>query len=113
MSKARLVITAVEIEGITQAEAARRYGVSKGWVSKLVARYRAEPVVASLVSPRKGSEPFPDVKPINFVDRHVLDKLRRLNIHPADLCDDATFLRRVSFDVIGTPPTPSRWTPPS
>ena len=42
MSKARLVITAVEIEGITQAEAARRYGVSKGWVSKLIARYRAE-----------------------------------------------------------------------
>ena len=42
MSKARLVITAVEIEGITQAEAARRYGVSKGWVSKLIARYRTE-----------------------------------------------------------------------
>jgi transposase InsO family protein len=42
VSKARLVITAVEIEGITQAEAARRYGVSPGWVSKLVARYRAE-----------------------------------------------------------------------
>ena len=42
MSKARLVITAVEIEGITQAEAARRYGVSKGWVSKLIARYRDE-----------------------------------------------------------------------
>ena len=42
MSKARLVITAVEIEGITQAEAARRYSVSKGWVSKLIARYRAE-----------------------------------------------------------------------
>ena len=42
MSKARLVITAIETEGITQAEAARRYGVSKGWVSKLVARNRAE-----------------------------------------------------------------------
>jgi len=42
VSKARLVITAVEIEAITQAEAAARYGVSKGWVSKLVARYRAE-----------------------------------------------------------------------
>ena len=42
MSKARLVITAVEIEGITQAEAARRYGVSKGWVSKLITRYRTE-----------------------------------------------------------------------
>jgi transposase InsO family protein len=42
MSKARLVITAVVIEGRVQAEVARAYGVSKGWVSKLVARYRAD-----------------------------------------------------------------------
>ena len=42
MSKARLVITAIETEGITQAEAARRFGVSEGWVSKLMARRRAE-----------------------------------------------------------------------
>ena len=42
MSKARLVITAVVIEGRSQAKVARDYGVSKGWVSKLVARYRAE-----------------------------------------------------------------------
>jgi transposase InsO family protein len=42
VSKARLVITAVVLEGRTQAEVARSYGVSKGWVSKLVARYRLE-----------------------------------------------------------------------
>jgi transposase len=36
------VITAVIIEGRPQAEVARSYGVSKGWVSKLIARYRAE-----------------------------------------------------------------------
>jgi transposase InsO family protein len=42
VSKARLVITAVVFEGRTQAEVARTYGVSKGWVSKLVARYRSE-----------------------------------------------------------------------
>ena len=42
MSKARLVITAVVVEGRSQADVARSYGVSKGWVSKLVARYRAE-----------------------------------------------------------------------
>ena len=42
MSKARLVITAVVLEGRSQAETARAYGVSKGWVSKLVARYQAE-----------------------------------------------------------------------
>src|SRR5437763_1886089 len=42
MSKARLVITAVVLEGRTQAEVAQSYGVSKSWVSKLVARYRDE-----------------------------------------------------------------------
>jgi len=42
VSKARLVITAVVVEGRSQAEVAREYHVSKGWVSKLVARHRAE-----------------------------------------------------------------------
>lgn len=42
MSKARLIITAVVIEGRSQAEVAREYQVSKGWVSKLVTRYRTE-----------------------------------------------------------------------
>jgi transposase InsO family protein len=42
VSKARLVITAVVVEGRSQADVARDYHVSKGWVSKLVARYRAE-----------------------------------------------------------------------
>jgi transposase InsO family protein len=42
MPKARLVISAVVIEGRSQGEAARAYGVSQGWVSRLAARYRAE-----------------------------------------------------------------------
>lgn len=42
MSKARLVITSVVVEGRSQADTARLYGVSPGWVSKLIARYRAE-----------------------------------------------------------------------
>jgi transposase InsO family protein len=42
MSKARLVITAVVVEGRSQGQVAREYGVSQGWVSRLVARYRAE-----------------------------------------------------------------------
>jgi transposase InsO family protein len=42
VSKARLVITAVVVEGRAQAEVARSYGVSAGWVSRLMARYRAE-----------------------------------------------------------------------
>ncbi len=42
MSKARLVITAVVLEGRSQAEVARTYGVSQPWISRLVARYHAE-----------------------------------------------------------------------
>jgi transposase InsO family protein len=42
VSKARLVITAVVIEGRSQSAVAREYGVSQAWISRLVARYRAE-----------------------------------------------------------------------
>lgn len=39
MSKRRLVITAV-LAGRSQSEVARSYGVSQGWISRLMARYR-------------------------------------------------------------------------
>src|SRR4051794_41612620 len=42
MSRVRLVITAVVVEGRGVREVARDYGVTPGWVSKLVARYRDE-----------------------------------------------------------------------
>ena len=42
MSKARLVISAVVVEGRTHAQAAADYGVSRSWVTRLVARWRVE-----------------------------------------------------------------------
>jgi transposase InsO family protein len=42
VSLARLVITAVIVEGRRQADVACDYKISPGWVSKLVARYRSE-----------------------------------------------------------------------
>ena len=41
MSKRRLVISAV-LAGTSQSEVARTYGVSQGWISRLMARYRDE-----------------------------------------------------------------------
>ncbi len=41
MSKRRPVITAV-LAGQSQSEVARAYGVSQGWISRLMARYRVE-----------------------------------------------------------------------
>ena len=42
MSKARLVITAVVVEGRSPATVADGYGVSRSWVYELLARYRRE-----------------------------------------------------------------------
>lgn len=42
MSKARLVITAVTVEGRPVAEVAAAYGVSRSWLYELLARYRDE-----------------------------------------------------------------------
>lgn len=41
----------------------------------------------------------------NFVDKHVWDRLQELGIQPSPPADDATFLRRVYLDTIGTLPT--------
>nr|WP_236649856.1 DUF1549 domain-containing protein [Rhodopirellula sp. SM50] len=43
--------------------------------------------------------------PNNFIDELVFANLEQLGIPPSDLCDDATFLRRVSLDIGGRVPT--------
>lgn len=41
----------------------------------------------------------------NYIDELVYDRLKKLYIRPADLCDDETFLRRIYLDLNGVPPT--------
>jgi hypothetical protein len=72
----------------------------------IIVRYRARPAMMRVLVPRPGTAAFPDVAANNFIDKHVLDKLRRLNLPPSPLADDATFLRRVSLDIAGELPTP-------
>ncbi|QDV88157.1 DUF1549 domain-containing protein [Planctomycetes bacterium TBK1r] len=43
--------------------------------------------------------------PNNIIDELVFANLEQLGIPPSDLCDDATFLRRVSLDIGGRVPT--------
>ncbi|MER6952311.1 IS481 family transposase [Nonomuraea sp. NPDC000554] len=83
VSKARVVITAVVVEGRSQAEVARSYGVSKGWVSKLVARYRAEGEAAFEPRSRR-----PRTSP-NAIDADTVELIVRLRKELADQGLDA------------------------
>ena len=47
----------------------------------------------------------PQLAEHNYIDGLVHTKLHRLRILPSEVCDDATFIRRVFLDVVGLLPT--------
>ena len=51
-------------------------------------------------------EPRSSTWPINDIDRFVLARLDQEGLRPMDATDRVTWLRRVSFDLIGLPPSP-------
>ncbi|HWB07649.1 MAG TPA: DUF1549 and DUF1553 domain-containing protein [Pirellulales bacterium] len=51
------------------------------------------------------SDPYPSIRANNRIDELVWEKLRNLGIVPSGLADDATFLRRLYLDTLGTLPT--------
>ena len=74
----------------------------------IVAWYLSKNVVASVTSPfenRLPADTFAKADRRNFIDDHILEKLRHLNVPPSPVCSDGEFLRRASLDTIGLLPT--------
>ena len=70
----------------------------------VMARYQGQ--VATFRATVPLGAPVTNVPPIrNFVDEAVFNKLKLLGIPPSHVCDDGTFLRRVSIDIAGKLPT--------
>lgn len=59
----------------------------------------------AVLQPRKPVRTY-RVERVNYIDRHVQNKLDRLRMIPALQCSDEEFLRRAMLDVCGIIPTP-------
>ena len=99
------VYETTDFEVATVNQAGLVEGVRSGDAAALVryeGQYAAAPI--TIIGERPGYS-WPETPEYNFVDTHVNSRLKRARILPAELCTDAEFLRRVSLDLTGIPPS--------
>ena len=70
----------------------------------IMARYQGQVATFRATVPL-GADTSKMPEPVNLVDTAVFGKLKQLGIPASEICDDATFLRRVSLDIAGTLPS--------
>jgi len=73
------------------------------------ARYSRFAIGADVTVLKPDAFIWPDPVAHNYIDTHVFDRLKKLRIAPSDVCDDETFLRRVTLDLVARPPTPDEY----
>ncbi len=92
-------LAAVSADGLVTA------GEAPGEVAVMAAFMGAVDTFRALVPRAESIADYPRLPENNFIDGLVFRKLRKLNILPSGLADDAEYLRRAYLDVIGTLPT--------
>jgi Protein of unknown function (DUF1549)/Protein of unknown function (DUF1553) len=93
--------TVVEVNALGEVKAVRPGDTA------VIVSYRGNVLPVRVLVPTEAGPDFkyPDVPQVNYIDREVFAKLKRLNVVPSDLSTDAEFLRRVTLDTIGSLPT--------
>lgn len=99
-TSANATVASVDDQGLVKIT-----GYGEGAIS---AWYLSQNVIATVSSPYETPvDPtlFANAERSNFIDEHVLAKLKSLNIPPSPRCSDSEFLRRAFLDTIGVLPT--------
>lgn len=99
-TSANATVASVDDQGLVKI-----IGSGEGAIS---AWYLSQNVIATVSSPYETSvdaAAFANAERSNFIDEHVLAKLKSLNIPPSPRCSDSEFLRRAFLDTIGVLPT--------
>ena len=98
------------VSNATQVVEVDRHGLVRvGQVpgeAAITVHYMGQVGSVRLQVPRSKISPSFEFAPQNDIDHLVAAKLRKMRIVPAELADDATFLRRLFLNVIGTLPSP-------
>ncbi|GIX03309.1 MAG: S-layer protein [Planctomycetaceae bacterium] len=71
----------------------------------VMVRFEGQANICTFLIPFGHTEKLQDWQSHNFIDELASQKFIELGIEPSGLCDDATFLRRIFLDVLGTLPT--------
>ena len=80
-------------------------GHTAGEVTVIVRYLQQQVAVRIAFVPEQPNFVWSAPEPANFVDELVFSKLRKIKANPSAVCDDATFIRRVTLDLLGLPPT--------
>ncbi len=94
--------TSNENVGVDGTGLAQREGF--GEVTVLVRYLQLQVPVRLTFVPAREDFVWKELPSANYIDDHVLAKLRKLRLEISPPCRDATFLRRSYLDLLGTPP---------
>jgi hypothetical protein len=102
----RLALFKSNDEGLAEVNEAGDVKVLRAGATSVMARFMGEVAVHVVTTPY-AQEVCPDSYEAgaNFIDDHIMARLRELRLEPSPPADDSTYLRRVTLDLTGSLPT--------